>query len=144
MKALTLWQPWASLVAIGAKGYETRSWSTRHRGPLAIHAAQKPIAKTLVTLDAHTKEVMELALNFRGDFKGFATLPVGCIVATCELRDVYPVEEVYHSLYNLPNEAYFGDFSAGRFAWWLEDVQELDKPIPARGAQRLWEWMKPI
>ncbi len=140
MKAITLWQPWASLVAIGAKGYETRSWATRHRGPLAIHAAKKPIASTLPTLDAITKEMMEYSLNFRGDFRGWAYLPVGCIVATCELGDVYPVEEVYHSLHNLPNESYFGDFSAGRFAWRLDDVQELDTPILVRGAQRLWEW----
>lgn len=39
MKALTLWQPWASLIAVGAKTIETRSWSTTYRGPLAIHAA---------------------------------------------------------------------------------------------------------
>ena len=40
MKALTLTQPWASLVAIGAKRIETRSWSTPYRGLLAIHAAK--------------------------------------------------------------------------------------------------------
>lgn len=41
MKAVTLWQPWASLVAIGAKTIETRSWATSYRGPLAIHAAAR-------------------------------------------------------------------------------------------------------
>ncbi len=40
MKALTLTQPWATLVAIGAKCIETRSWRTSYRGPLAIHAAK--------------------------------------------------------------------------------------------------------
>jgi hypothetical protein len=38
MKALSLWQPHATLVAIGAKPYETRSWETSYRGPLAIYA----------------------------------------------------------------------------------------------------------
>ena len=38
MKAVTLYQPYASLVAIGAKKFETRSWKTSYRGPLAIHA----------------------------------------------------------------------------------------------------------
>lgn len=43
MKALTLWQPWASLIALGEKRYETRSWATSYRGLLAIHAsAPKP------------------------------------------------------------------------------------------------------
>lgn len=42
MKALTLWQPWASLIALGVKTIETRGWSTNYRGPLAIHAAKRP------------------------------------------------------------------------------------------------------
>src|SRR6267154_1758716 len=41
MKALTLWQPWASMIAFGEKRIETRCWSTKHRGLLAIHAAAK-------------------------------------------------------------------------------------------------------
>lgn len=39
MPVLTLWQPWASLIALGAKTIETRGWSTSHRGRIAIHAA---------------------------------------------------------------------------------------------------------
>ena len=42
MKALTLTQPWATLVAMGAKRIETRSWTTNYRGPLAIHAGKGP------------------------------------------------------------------------------------------------------
>ncbi len=40
MKTLTLTQPWAQLIAIGAKRIETRSWGTKYRGPIAIHAAK--------------------------------------------------------------------------------------------------------
>ena len=40
VRILTLWEPWATLMAIGAKRIETRSWATRYRGPLAIHAAR--------------------------------------------------------------------------------------------------------
>lgn len=40
MKCISLWQPWATLLAIGAKRFETRSWRCGHRGPLAIHAAK--------------------------------------------------------------------------------------------------------
>ena len=40
MKAISLWQPWASAIAIGEKTIETRSWWTPHRGALAIHAAK--------------------------------------------------------------------------------------------------------
>ena len=38
MKALTIQQPWASVITMGVKTIETRSWSTKYRGPLAIHA----------------------------------------------------------------------------------------------------------
>jgi hypothetical protein len=41
MKAISLWQTWATPVAIGAKRFETRDWSTKHRGPIAIYAAKK-------------------------------------------------------------------------------------------------------
>jgi activating signal cointegrator 1 len=41
MKAITIIQPWATLIALGEKKFETRSWATKHRGPLAIHAGKK-------------------------------------------------------------------------------------------------------
>lgn len=47
MKALTLWQPWATLVAMEVKKIETRCWSTKYRGEIAIHSAVKPQAKYL-------------------------------------------------------------------------------------------------
>lgn len=43
MKAITIWQPWAEFIAAGVKHNETRSWATKYRGPIAIHAAVKPI-----------------------------------------------------------------------------------------------------
>ena len=48
MKALTITQPWATLIAIGAKRFETRGWSTPYRGPLAIHAG-KNLAPVVVS-----------------------------------------------------------------------------------------------
>src|SRR6266496_247116 len=41
MKAISLWQPWATLMALNFKKVETRIWETKYRGPLAIHAAQR-------------------------------------------------------------------------------------------------------
>jgi len=43
MKAITVYQPMASLIAVGAKPFETRAWRTAHRGPIAIHAGKKII-----------------------------------------------------------------------------------------------------
>lgn len=52
MKAITIWQPWASLLAHGMKQYETRSWATKYRGPIAIHAAKRPVRQTIDALVA--------------------------------------------------------------------------------------------
>lgn len=40
MKAITIKQPWATLIALGEKRFETRSWQTKYRGPIAIHAGK--------------------------------------------------------------------------------------------------------
>lgn len=50
MKAISLWQPWATLIATGAKQIETRSWATSYRGPIAIHAAKRKVRKELIEL----------------------------------------------------------------------------------------------
>jgi hypothetical protein len=84
MKALTVAQPWATLIAIGAKRIETRSWTTRHRGPLAIHAAHAfpRIARDL----ARTSPFAEALAAGRAPL----LLPRGVVVATCTLVDVLP------------------------------------------------------
>lgn len=49
-KTITLWQPYATLVATGIKQYETRSWPTNYRGPLLIHAAKRPMGADEIEL----------------------------------------------------------------------------------------------
>lgn len=143
-KAITLWQPWATLVAIGAKEYETRSWSTNYRGPLAIHAA-----KTKDHLDlGFENPFMREALRKYG-IRSTEQFPLGAILAVVELVDCLPVEKLRVTA--LPNERLriedheraFGDFSAGRFAWKLQMGYRFFKPIPARGRQGLWNWYQP-
>jgi hypothetical protein len=41
MKVISIRQPWASLIVIGAKDVENRTWPTRYRGPVLIHASQR-------------------------------------------------------------------------------------------------------
>ncbi len=141
MKALTLTQPWATLIAIGAKRIETRSWSTKYRGPLAIHAA-KGFPKWAKEF-AHEPPVSVL-FGMRHEY------PRGCVIATCRLVDVLSTDKIHYrtgeaswrSPYRFLSvqEQRFGDYSAGRFAWILEDVQPLPEPIPAKGSLGLWEW----
>ncbi len=133
MRCLTLTQPWASLVAIGAKHIETRSWSTFHRGPLAIHAAKgfPSWARTVCW-----REPFRSAL-LRGGYRLLSDLPRGGVVAICTLADVVPVERL-RSLNE--REASFGDYSAGRYAWLLTDVHMLPEAVLAKGSLGLWGW----
>lgn len=135
MRAITLTQPWASLVAEGVKTVETRSWSTPYRGWLAIHAA-----KGWDSLD----RMYAAQLINRGTLRGFEdchALPFGAVIAVARLVDVVPTEEVRDDPTVLA-EREFGDYSHGRFAWLLSGIEPID-PVPARGSLGLWGWVGP-
>jgi len=140
MKALTLRQPYATLVAIGAKRVETRSWRTRYRGPLAIHAAA---TFPLQARELCSREPFRSAL-LAGGYEQVDSLPLGGVIARCRLVDCLPTSAAAGSDHGeLPpaasDEWEFGDYSPGRFMWLLADVESIE-PRPARGALGLWEW----
>lgn len=142
---LSLWQPWATLIAIGAKHYETRGWPTSHRGPLAIHAA-KVWTRDQAILCA--KEPFRSALEAAGIaiplepgryFTGRRPpvfLPLGSVVATARVVDC--VDAYARAGAVGETERAFGDWGPGRFAWQLADVRPLAEPAPIRGAQGLF------
>jgi hypothetical protein len=137
VKALTLWQPWATLIAIGAKTIETRSWATDYRGPLAIHAAKRS-----PRLNELTPEI-EDALVAAG-VREYGALPVGCVVATCNLAAIFPTGQTQlDGLENLDEhiaaQRAFGDFSPGRFGCLLTDILPVNPPVIVRGARNLWD-----
>lgn len=130
MKALTLTQPWASLVAMGAKKIETRSWYTSYRGPLAIHASKyfPPRYRALMSEE-----------HFDVWFQDTLELPLGAVIAIVNLVECQSIS-VWGYKPDYPELA-FGDYSLGRFMWFFEGTDvALPKPIPARGALGLWEW----
>lgn len=132
MKALTVRQPWATLITVGVKRYETRSWPTRHRGPLAIHAGM-----ALDITGLPESSLIKKALCPHG-FRELLDLPHGTVVAIAQLVDVYQSVDLRPTLGRW--QWAFGDFSDGRFAWELVDARRLDPPVPARGRLGLWEW----
>lgn len=141
MKALTLTQPWASLVAVGAKRIETRSWGTVYRGPLAIHAA-KTVPREVRDRLAGGSTIRTIMHN-HGLHLGL--LPRGAVVATARLVEVVPTthdgaDRLREALARNELDIVLGDYSRDRFAWLLDDIQALPEPIPARGALGLWDW----
>ncbi|ETT30703.1 hypothetical protein C161_27403 [Paenibacillus sp. FSL R5-192] len=137
MKAITIIQPWATLIAIGAKQYETRSWPTKHRGEIAIHAGKK------IDTEACKEPEIRKALEEYGYM--IDNLPVGAVVATAQLTNCLKSVDTWTDGYVLEGnrlvyspEYEFGDFEPGRYAWEMSDVKMLMKPLPAKGQQGLW------
>jgi activating signal cointegrator 1 len=160
MKTLTLTQPYATLIAVGAKKIETRSWSTSYRGELAIHAAKGfPYeARDICKSEPFRSVLLTAGIRFIwGKWRapgqsGQSDFPLGAVVAICRLEACYRVPlsggRLHHGHLGLTlppeePERSFGNYAPGRFAWLLEDVRRLVEPIPARGALSLWEWEPP-
>ena len=143
---MSLHQPYAQLIAEGAKRIETRSWNTSYRGPLAIHASKGlPPGGVDALIDlCETKPFRSALAGHRPSL-----LPRGAIVATCLLSDIVPAVDAATMLQvavlngdhdgRASRELAFGNYSPGRYAWLLECVARLEEPIPAKGALSLWE-----
>jgi hypothetical protein len=134
MKALSIIQPYATLILAGAKEYETRSWNTSHRGLLAIHASKTvPLEIQFVCLE----EPYQSALRAAGFDSGVA-LPRGEVLGTVELIAVIPMEGLDMSQLS-ENELAFGDFSPGRYAWKLANPRLLKAPYRCSGRPGIFE-----
>lgn len=142
-KAISLWQPWAQLLVLGIKRYETRSWSTEYRGELVVHAARRPTPE-VEDLNPRTGfPAVELeAIYRRLEREGFARgeLALGAALGTVILDDVIPTEQLepLHERVG-PEELLLGNFAPGRFAWRVSCPLVWIPPRPCRGAQRLFE-----
>lgn len=151
MKALSLTQPWASLVAIGAKNIETRSWNTNYRGWLAIHASKAFPGKCrqLVFQEPFFTPLHKAGLAdipVKGSL-GVERLPQGAIIAVVNLYKVGKIGRrqdgaVIVKGLGLPitgDELVFGNYVPGRYAWCFgTGGYSLKEPIPCRGALGLW------
>ena len=143
MKLVSLWQPWASAMALGIKKIETRGWSTSYRGPLAIYATLTWNAdcRAFSRSDA-CWNAFGLLSQFRAEALR-SVLPFGAIIAVCDLVDCLPTEAcicvpgVYDDYPDLdiPTERAFGNYDPGRFGFVTENMFRLPEPIPFKGRQ---------
>ncbi|MGY3091099.1 hypothetical protein ACVWYF_004163 [Hymenobacter sp. UYAg731] len=131
MKAITLHQPWATLIMLGYKTYETRSWQTSHRGTMAIHAAMF-LSQEYRQLCATDPEISAI-LTRHG--LTYDTLPLGALLGTCQVREMHQTDHM--GALSL-TELACGDYSPDRWAWTLHSVESLVRPLPCRGFQQLW------
>lgn len=124
LKAITIWQPYAQAIALGLKRYETRSWATKYRGRIAIHASKKTL----------TKQSKVLAKKY-----GIDDCPLGKVLLVADLTDCILMTQEFIKEQK-QSELDFGDWQIGRYAWKLENIRLLDEPIEITGKQGLWNF----
>lgn len=133
MRAISLWQPWASLIftARRVKRHETRHWATFYRGPLAIHAAQK-----LVT------DLEDDLLELLGEECGplwASQLPRGRMLGVAQLSDCRLTESIDPDTL----DRLCGNWTPGRYAWRLDEPVKFLDPPPCKGRQGFFDWHHP-
>lgn len=128
MKAISLWQPWATAMAIGLKQIETRHWRHNYRGLIAIHAAKR-----------WTREEREFSADMAElhNEGRLALPPLGAIVATGFIVGIEPTETLLPKISE--TEEMFGNYGPNRFGWIFRDIVSLPEPVPCKGAQGFFE-----
>ena len=131
LKALSLYQPWASLIMAGRKTIETRSWATKYRGPLAIHAS-----KARINADAAAQFYPLLAKRYYPQKLLKMRFSTGAVLGIVILKGGVQFPKP------LAPPAEYGAFTEGRFWWLLMNVEKFETPIPAKGHLGLWNWIQ--
>lgn len=126
MKAITIKQPWATLIAEGYKEYEFRTWKTKYRGDILIHAGK-----------GTDKKAMERFKNLNLEY------PVGQIIAKAAITDcIYVDEEFAQKLFKKDPVVYRGLIDKGDwdgYGFKLENVEKIE-PIEVNGKLSLWDY----
>lgn len=125
MKVLTIKQPWATLIMQKNKRFEFRSWQTKYRGELLIHAGKGIDKEAMKRLAKYIPEDMPI-----GKILGKVIL-VDCVKMTPELKEMLLKEN---------KDIYTDSSFKENFAWKLENVEVFDKTIEVKGKLSLWEY----
>ena len=129
MKVLTIREPWASLIGVGIKKIETRSWYTSYRGELFIHAGKYPVSQNDETVKKYSKFLLGKEYMY------------GKIFLKCNLVDCIEITNEYANRIKNEDRLNYeaGDYEEGRFAWVLKDVEYIE-PINAIGHLSIWTY----
>ena len=124
MKALTIKEPWATLIIDGYKKYEFRSWKTKYRGKILIHAG--------MSLE---KDMLKKFENYNLEFSK------GQIIGEANLTDCILVDEKFNQeLLKIDPIVYGNSNHVMKYAWKLENIKKYNEPISVKGKLGLWNY----
>lgn len=125
MKVLTINQPWATLIMQGNKRFEFRSWQTKYRGELLIHAGKSIDKEAMKRLEKYLPKEIPI-----GKILGKVTL-VDCVKMSPEFKEKLLKENI---------DIYASSIFKEDYGWQVENVEVFEKPIEASGHLSLWEY----
>ena len=126
MKVISIKQPWASLIVNGYKKYEFRSWKTKYRGKILIHASK-----------SFNKSDVDRFKNLNLDF------PTGVIIGEVELIDCIKVDKTLSkTIFEEDNDVYKNVLGFEGYAWKIDKIKKYDKHIQINGKLGLWDYEK--
>jgi hypothetical protein len=146
VKALTLTQPWASLVMAGVKRIETRSWpvplALRQPGArIVVHASKGwTSADRQFAADLMARGVLPERWVTTARGSHHADLPLGVALGTVRLDGMGTTTTIVRVWELTDLERELGDYSLGRYGWLLADPEPFPEPVPCKGALGLWEY----
>jgi predicted transcriptional regulator len=124
MKVLTIKQPWAELIVSGYKKYEFRSWKTKYRGKILIHAG--------MSLE---KDMVNRFKDYNLEYK------LGAIIGEATLEDCILVDKEFNEKLRKENPIVYGRSNhVETYAWKLNNIKKYDKPIEIKGKLGLWNY----
>lgn len=125
MKVLTIKQPWATLIMQGNKKFEFRSWKTKYRGELLIHAGKGVDKDAIKRLKKYLPE----------------EIPYGKILGKVTLTDCIKMSpEFKEQLLKENRDIYTKSSFSENYGWQMENVEVFEDPIEAKGRLSLWEY----
>ena len=126
MKVITIKQPFATLIAEGLKEYEFRTWKTKYRGEILIHAGLGIDKKAMKKYEKYNLEY-----------------PRGCIIAKVNLTDCIEIDDEVREHLNQKNPIIYSSIIKNTewkgYGFKLENIEKIE-PIFVKGKLSLWDY----
>lgn len=132
MRALTICQPYATLIMAGDKRVENRTWPTKYRGRLYVHAGKSRDWMSTKQLDG-----VEFCMHTQ---RPVSELPFGAVIGVATLIECLPIEEIRAGDWDEKYPWLRGhQHTEGPWCWLFAESPASIGPWPFKGSQGLFD-----